>query len=73
MHKSADDQTRVCTTTLTVYAFISCAMFVINTRDGACPSYYKLHSRFEDLSTNLLFRLPDNRLDALKPFPLYKL
>lgn len=42
------------------------AMFVINSGEGACPSYYAYNYRFDTLSASLPFRLPDNILDEIK-------
>lgn len=48
-------------------------MSVINTRDGACLSYYSLNLWFENRSGSILFLLPDKILDSVMYFGLYKL
>lgn len=60
------------TTTLTEYVFITSAVFVVSAREGACPSYYALNHRFDNVSCSIHFRLPDKSLDTLKYFGLYR-
>lgn len=69
---SADDQIRVWTIALTLYVFMTGAMFVVGARDGVCPSHYILKPRFDGLNASILFCLLDKILDALKLSGLYK-
>lgn len=45
-------------------------MFVANTRDGACDSYYTNNMQFDHSFGRLLYRLSLKNLDALKYFGL---
>lgn len=51
---------------------MSCALYLINAADRACPSYYILNHRVDTLSGSMLFHVLDNILDVLKYFGLYR-
>lgn len=68
---SADDHTPLWTVVLAEYVYKVGAMFVINARDGACPSYNIYDSRFYHVGDSLLFQLPPKILDTLENLRLY--
>lgn len=65
MRGFAADQTRIWTMVLTEYIFMSEEMFIVNTRDGVCATYYTGSLQFGHVSGGLLFWLPGKIADAL--------
>lgn len=47
------------------------AIFFMNFRDGACPSYYTFNVRYNYIAGGLLFKPPLKIIDALNVFFLY--
>lgn len=70
--------TSVLPNAFTVYAFMLSAIFLINvmilinTRKGACPSYYISKSCSDNHFVGLLFRRFEKRLERLKHFDQYR-
>lgn len=62
----ANDQTGVWMLALFEHVLMVGAIFVINARNGACPSHYIYNPRFNLIGGNLSSRLPSKILDILK-------